>query len=207
VVKNIRNIIGIPDFSKIDERLSSIESRPAPVAPTIDYDTITDRVRQGINIPQIDYDAITNRVKQGINIPQIDYDAITNRVKQGINIPQIDTSGIMSAINSNREAISGIKLPDFSGIESRLGQIENRPLPTIDYDTITNRVRQGIDIPQIDYDTITDRVRQGINIPFREERVFTPPPLGNNPPPPPDYGFTPPRDPNLYLHHRLVFRA
>jgi hypothetical protein len=149
VVKNIRNIIGIPDFSKIDERLSSIESRPAPVAPTIDYDTITDRVRQGINIPQIDYDAITNRVKQGINIPQIDYDAITNRVKQGINIPQIDTSGIMSAINSNREAISGIKLPDFSGIESRLGQIENRPLPTIDYDTITNRVRQGIDIPQI----------------------------------------------------------
>jgi hypothetical protein len=157
VVKNIRNIIGIPDFSKIDERLSSIESRPAPVAPTIDYDTITDRVRQGINIPQIDYDAITNRVKQGINIPQI------------------DTSGIMSAINSNREAISGIKLPDFSGIESRLGQIENRPLPTIDYDTIT------------------DRVRQGINIPFREERVFTPPPLGNNPPPPPDYGFTPPK--------------
>jgi hypothetical protein len=115
VVKNIRNIIGIPDFSKIDERLSSIESRPAPVAPTIDYDTITDRVRQGINIPQIDYD------------------------------------------------------------------------------TITNRVRQGIDIPQIDYDTITDRVRQGINIPFREERVFTPPPLGNNPPPPPDYGFTPPK--------------
>jgi hypothetical protein len=193
VVKNIRNIIGIPDFSKIDERLSSIESRPAPVAPTIDYDTITDRVRQGINIPQIDYDTITNRVRQGIDIPQIDYDTITNRVKQGINIPQIDTSGIMSAINSNREAISGIKLPDFSGIESRLGQIENRPLPTIDYDTITNRVRQGIDIPQIDYDTITDRVRQGINIPFREERVFTPPPLGNNPPPPPDYGFTPPK--------------
>jgi hypothetical protein len=149
VVKNIRNIIGIPDFSKIDERLSSIESRPAPVAPTIDYDTITDRVRQGINIPQIDYDTITNRVRQGIDIPQIDYDTITNRVKQGINIPQIDTSGIMSAINSNREAISGIKLPDFSGIESRLGQIENRPLPTIDYDTITNRVRQGIDIPQI----------------------------------------------------------
>jgi hypothetical protein len=175
VVKNIRNIIGIPDFSKIDERLSSIESRPAPVAPTIDYDTITDRVRQGINIPQIDYDTITNRVRQGIDIPQIDYDTITNRVKQGINIPQIDTSGIMSAINSNREAISGIKLPDFSGIESRLGQIENRPLPTIDYDTIT------------------DRVRQGINIPFREERVFTPPPLGNNPPPPPDYGFTPPK--------------
>jgi hypothetical protein len=35
--------------------------------------------------------------------------------------------------------------------------------------------------------------KQGINIPFREERVFTPPPLGNNPPPPPDYGFTPPK--------------
>jgi hypothetical protein len=67
----------------------------------------------------------------------------------------------MSAINSNREAISGIKLPDFSGIESRLCQIENRPLPTIDYDTITNRVRQGIDIPQIDYDTITDRSGRG----------------------------------------------
>jgi hypothetical protein len=187
VVKNIRNIIGIPDFSKIDERLSSIESRPAPVAPTIDYDTITDRVRQGINIPQIDYDAITNRVKQGINIPQI------------------DTSGIMSAINSNREAISGIKLPDFSGIESRLGQIENRPLPTIDYDTITNRVRQGIDIPQIDYDTITDRVRQGINIPFREERVFTPPPLGNNPPPPPDYGFTQPTTQPLVVNSRPIY--
>ena len=41
-------------------------------------------------------------------------------------MPTFDTSGIMSAIDANRQAISGIPSVDLSGIEGRLGAIEGR---------------------------------------------------------------------------------
>ena len=195
-MSQVRSALGIPDFSTIDERLASIEGRPDPTIPAIDYDEITNRVRGGIDMPTIDlsgiedrlgaietrptytpeaidYDMITNRVREGIDIPDfkapdIDYDMITRRVREGIDIPSYDNSAVMDAIAANRDAISGmpsspafdydeianrvrgsIDIPeyDFSGIESRLGAIEGRPDPTFDTSGIMSAIdsnRQAI---------------------------------------------------------------
>ena len=210
-MSQVRSALGIPDFSTIDERLASIEGRPDPTIPAIDYDEITNRVRGGIDMPTIDlsgiedrlgaietrptytpeaidYDMITNRVREGIDIPDfkapdIDYDMITRRVREGIDIPSYDNSAVMDAIAANRDAISGmpsspafdydeianrvrgsIDIPeyDFSGIESRLGAIEGRPDPTFDISGIMSAIdsnRQAISgIPSIDLSGIESRL-------------------------------------------------
>ncbi len=126
ITNRVRGGINIPEFdlSGIDSRLASIENRQMP---SIDYDAITSRVREGIDIPeytppQIDYDLITNRVREGIDIPSVDFSGIENRLSaiEGREMPTFDTSGIMSAIDTNRQAISGLPAPspafDPSGI-------------------------------------------------------------------------------------------
>jgi hypothetical protein len=168
-MSQVRSALGIPDFSVIDERLASIEGRPDPTMPAIDYDEITNRVRGGIDIPAIDlsgiedrlgaietrptytpeaidYDMITNRVRDGIDIPDfkapdIDYDMITRRVREGIDIPSYDNSAVMDAIAANRDAISS--MPSS---------------PAFDYDEIANRVSGKIDIPQYDFSGIESRL-------------------------------------------------
>lgn len=210
-MSQVRSALGIPDFGTIDERLASIEGRPDPTMPAIDYDEITNRVRGGIDIPTIDlsgiedrlgaietrptytpeaidYDMITNRVREGIDIPDfkapdIDYEMITRRVREGIDIPSYDNSAVMDAIAANRDAISGmpsspafdydeianrvrgsIDIPeyDFSGIESRLGAIEGRPDPTFDTSGIMSAIdsnRQAISgIPSVDLSGIEGRL-------------------------------------------------
>ena len=56
----------------------------------------------------------------------------------------------------------------MSGIESRLGAIETEKSPALT--TQSSEGKRGIDIPEyttpsIDYDAITQRVREGIDIP------------------------------------------
>ena len=137
-VDTVRSAFGIPDFTQIDTRLSAIENRPDPTMPAIDYDLMTSRIRESIDMPTFDLSGIESRLGaiENRNIPTIDYDQITDRVRSGIDIPDFD----------------------LSGIESRLGAIENRNIPTIDYDTITDRVRSGIDIPDFDLSGIESRL-------------------------------------------------
>ena len=187
-MSQVRSALGIPDFSTIDERLASIEGRPDPTIPAIDYDEITNRVRGGIDMPTIDLSGIEDRLGAIETRPTytpeaIDYDMITRRVREGIDIPSYDNSAVMDAIAANRDAISGmpsspafdydeianrvrgsIDIPeyDFSGIESRLGAIESRPDPTFDTSGIMSAIdsnRQAISgIPSVDLSGIEGRL-------------------------------------------------
>ena len=157
----------------IDERDPGFGTREGiggfDVAGFLDSDEgrlAVDTVRSALGIP--DFSTIDSRLaaietRPDPTIPTIDYDEITERVRGGIDIPDFD----------------------LSGVESRLGAIENRSIPTIDYDQIMDRVSGGINIPDfdlsgiesrlgaiegreiptIDYDAITSRVREGIDIP------------------------------------------
>ena len=192
IMDRVSGGIDIPDFdlSGIESRLGAIEGREIP---TIDYDAITSRVREGIDIPEytaptFDYDEIANRVRSGIDIPAVDLSGIETRLGaiegremptidlsgietrlgaiEGREMPTFDTSGIMSAIDANRQAISGLPTTDLSGIESRLGAIETRPDPTFDASGIMSAIdanRQAIaDLPAptsaFDYSEIMDAI-------------------------------------------------
>lgn len=189
ITSRVRSGIDIPEFdlSGIETRLGAIEGREMP---SIDLSGIESRLGaiEGREMPSIDYDAITSRVREGIDIPEytapsIDYDAITQRVREGIDIPAYDTSSIMDAIAANREAIAGMPAPstvdydeianrvrgsidvptvDLSGIESRLGAIEGREMPTFDTSNIMSAIdanRQAIaGIPATDFSGIESRL-------------------------------------------------
>ena len=135
------------DYDAITSRVREGIDIPEYTPPQIDYDLITNRVREGIDIPSfdtsnimdaisanrdaissmpsspsVDYDEIANRVRGSIDIPSVDLSGIENRLGaiEGREMPTLDTSGIMSAIDANRQAISGLPAPspafDPSGI-------------------------------------------------------------------------------------------
>ena len=183
-----REIPGI-DYDAITQRVREGIDIPEYTAPSIDYDAITQRVREGIDIPTydtsgimdaiaanreaiagmpapsaVDYDEIASRVRGSIDIPTVDLSGIETRLGaiEGREIPTFDTSGIMSAIDANRQAISGIPSVDFSGIESRLSAIEGRPDPTFDTSGLMSAIdanRQAIaGMPTIDLSGIESRL-------------------------------------------------
>ena len=102
----------------------------------------------------VDYDEIANRVRGSIDIPAVDLSGIETRLGaiEGREMPAFDTSGIMSAIDANRQAISGIPSVDLSGIEGRLGAIEGREMPTVDLSGIESRLGaiEGREVPTFD---------------------------------------------------------
>ena len=177
------------DYDAITSRVREGIDIPEYTAPTIDYDAITQRVREGIDIPTydtsgimdaiaanreaiagmpapstVDYDEIANRVRGSIDIPTVDLSGIETRLGaiEGREMPTFDTSGIMSAIDANRQAISGIPSVDLSGIESRLGAIEGREMPTFDTSNIMSAIdanRQAIaGMPAVDLSGIETRL-------------------------------------------------
>ena len=181
-----REIPGI-DYDAITQRVREGIDIPEYTAPSIDYDAITQRVREGIDIPAydtsgimdaiaanreaiagmpapstVDYDEIANRVRGSIDIPAVDLSGIENRLGaiEGREMPTFDTSGIMSAIDANRQAISGIPSVDLSGIETRLGAIEGREMPAVDLSGIESRLGaiEGREMPTFDTSNIMSAI-------------------------------------------------
>jgi hypothetical protein len=177
------------DYDAITNRVREGINIPEYTAPSIDYDAITQRVREGIDIPtydtsgimdaiaanreaiagmpapsSVDYDEIANRVRGSIDIPAVDLSGIETRLGaiEGREMPTFDTSGIMSAIDANRQAISGIPSVDLSGIEGRLGAIEGREMPTFDTSGLMSAIdanRQAIaGMPAVDLSGIETRL-------------------------------------------------
>ena len=130
-VGSLRDVLGIPDFSDINERLDAIQDRPET---EIDYDRITETVREGINIPNVDLSGLEGRLAdlEGRGIPSYDDSALQDRL----------------ADLENRE-LPGV---DLSGIEERLSGLEN--MPGVDLSGIQDQIdanRQRFDeIPQFD---------------------------------------------------------
>jgi hypothetical protein len=125
-VGSLRDVLGIPDLSGINERIDAIQNRPQP---EIDYDQITSRVREGIDIPRFDTSALEERIAglEGRGAPEVDLSGIESRLSglEGRDFPSFDDTALRDRLTEleNRELPS----VDLSGIESRLSGLENAP--------------------------------------------------------------------------------
>ena len=150
-VGSLRDVLGIPDFSDINERLDAIQDRPET---EIDYDRITETVREGINIPNVDLSGLEGRLAdlEGRGIPSYDDSALMDRLAdlENRDFPSFDDSALQERLADleNRE-LPGV---DLSGIEERLSGLEN--MPGVDLSGIQDQIdanRQRFDeIPQFD---------------------------------------------------------
>ena len=125
-VGSLRDVLGIPDLSGINERIDAIQNRPQP---EIDYDQITSRVREGIDIPRFDTSALEERIAglEGRGAPEVDLSGIESRLSglEGRDFPSFDDTALRDRLTEleNRELPS----VDLSGIESRLSGLESAP--------------------------------------------------------------------------------
>ncbi len=125
-VGSIRDVLGIPDFSDINERLDAIQDQ---TETEIDYDQITSRVREGIDIPGVDLSGLEERLAglEGMGIPSYDDSVLRDRLAEleGRDFPAFDDSALQDRLADleNRE-LPGV---DLSGIEERLSGLESAP--------------------------------------------------------------------------------
>ena len=94
-VGSLRDVLGIPDLSGINERIDALQDRPQP---EIDYDQITSRVREGIDIPQFDTSALEERIAglEGRGAPEVDLSGIESRLSglEDRDFPSFDDAAL-----------------------------------------------------------------------------------------------------------------